>query len=69
MAARLWRGAAEKGDAAAQEDLGDCYYLGKGVAAVDAGAAALWFRRAAEQVCTWTFLDEGFSIGVDFGTG
>ena len=42
------RGAAEKGDAQAQLNLGLMYYKGDGVAKDDKEAAA-WFRRAADQ--------------------
>ena len=39
---------AEKGEAAAQFDLGVCYHNGEGVAK-DAAEAVKWFRKAAEQ--------------------
>ena len=42
------RGAAEKGDAQAQYNIGLMYYQGKGVAQ-DHKQAAAWWRRAADQ--------------------
>lgn len=47
-AARAYRQAAGRGDAAAQFNLGVCYRRGAGVAA-DAVQAVRWFREAAEQ--------------------
>lgn len=44
----LWRPLADKGDAAAQYQLGTLYAEGKGVAQSDATAAS-WYQRAAEQ--------------------
>jgi TPR repeat protein len=43
-----FRRAAELGNAAAQSDLGWCYYIGLGVPQ-DAAEAVKWFRKAAEQ--------------------
>jgi len=47
-AARLYRLAAERGDANAQNNLGVLYLVGRGVPQ-DNTEAASWFRRAAEQ--------------------
>jgi uncharacterized protein len=47
-ALELWRPLAEKGNPAAQYQLGTLYAEGKGVVQDDA-AAATWFQRAAEQ--------------------
>jgi len=43
-----WLRLAEQGDAAAQNNLGDMYYIGEGVPENDAEAVK-WFRKAAEQ--------------------
>jgi protein SCO1/2 len=60
----LYRGFAEQGDAAAQNNLGILYEVGAGVAA-DAEAAAAWYRRAAEQG-----LPMGqYNLGILYGTG
>ena len=50
-ALRLIRPLANDGDAAAQFNLGLMYFTGHGVQQ-DNAAAALWFRKAAEQGCT-----------------
>src|SRR5258705_2102019 len=50
-AVRLWRQAAEQGDAHAQHNLGLLYRDGHGVAK-DINEAARWFRLAAEQGLT-----------------
>ncbi len=42
------RAAAEEGDVDAQFELGEAYFLGRGVPQ-DAAAAVAWFRQAAEQ--------------------
>lgn len=42
------RNAAEKGDASAQNKLGNTYYYGEGVAQ-DYAQAVYWFQKAAEQ--------------------
>ena len=47
-AVKWYRKAAEQGFAAAQYNLGVCYYSGEGVAK-DAAEAVKWFRKAAEQ--------------------
>ncbi|MCM8730027.1 SPOR domain-containing protein [Hephaestia sp. GCM10023244] len=47
-AVKAWRGAAERGDADAQFNLGQAYKLGRGVAANPAEAEK-WYRKAAEQ--------------------
>jgi uncharacterized protein len=47
-ALRLIRPLADRGDAAAQYELGDMYYLGKGVPQAKAEAAK-WYQRAALQ--------------------
>lgn len=47
-AVRIWRPLATAGDADAQYNLGQAYWLGRGVAA-DAKLAEDWYRRAAEQ--------------------
>jgi TPR repeat protein len=47
-AARAYRQAADRGDSAAQFNLGVCYRRGAGVAA-DAVESVRWFREAAEQ--------------------
>jgi len=46
--AERYRHAAEKGDAAAQINLGNVYWDGKGVEQ-DREKAAMWYRRAADQ--------------------
>jgi TPR repeat protein len=43
-----YRKAAEQGNAGAQNNLGDCFYAGRGVAQ-DYSQAAYWFGKAAEQ--------------------
>jgi TPR repeat protein len=48
QAVQCWREAAEQGNAAAQSDLGSCYYRGYGVAK-DYVQAAQWWSKAAEQ--------------------
>src|SRR5215472_5039730 len=47
-ALKLWRPLAEQGHAPAQNQVGDMYYDGKGVAQ-DYKEAARWYRLAAEQ--------------------
>ena len=47
-AVKWYRKAAEQGNAAAQSNLGLCYYEGEGVAK-DAAEAVKWYRKAAEQ--------------------
>lgn len=47
-AARWFRKAASQNFAAAQYNLGDCYYDGRGLAQ-DEGEAAKWFRKAADR--------------------
>ena len=47
-AMRWWCKAAERGHASAQNNLGACYYFGKGVSK-DLREAAKWYRREAEQ--------------------
>jgi hypothetical protein len=47
-AANLWRKAAEQGDAEAQNQLGECYYYGKGVKK-DETEANKWYHKAIEQ--------------------
>lgn len=44
----ITRPAAERGEAWAQDRLGDSYLMGKGVA-IDPAEANRWYRRAAEQ--------------------
>ena len=39
---------ANKGEAAAQDNLGSCYYMGRGMAA-DSGLAVHWYRLSADQ--------------------
>ncbi len=39
---------ANKGEAAAQDNLGSCYYMGRGMAA-DSAQAAFWYQRSADQ--------------------
>lgn len=48
QAVQLYRFAAERGFAEAQNDLGDCYYNGNGVKQ-DFNEAARWYRKAAMQ--------------------
>ena len=60
----LYRGFAEQGDAAAQNNLGILYEVGAAVAP-DSAAAAAWYRRAAEQG-----LPMGqYNLGILYGTG
>ena len=47
-AVKWWRKSAEQGHASAQNNLGECYYYGQGVAQ-DYAKAAKWYRKAAEQ--------------------
>ena len=47
-ALRLWRPLAEQGNASAQNNLGELYRTGRGVAQ-DYAAAGSWYRKAAEQ--------------------
>ena len=47
-AIRLWRLAAEQGNAFAQYNLGDAYHYGEGVEQ-DYAEAVKWYRLAAEQ--------------------
>ena len=46
-ASRLYKAAAERGDAAGQHNLGLCFLAGRGVAA-NASRAAKWFRAAGD---------------------
>jgi TPR repeat protein len=45
---KTYRKAAERGDAKAQFNLGDCYFFGQGIKK-DYNEAVQWFRKAAEQ--------------------
>jgi uncharacterized protein len=47
-ALRLWRPAADQGDARAQYNLGTMYYAGRGVGQNYATSAS-WYRKAADQ--------------------
>lgn len=47
-AVKWYQKAADQGNAGAQSKLGECYYLGKGVAENDAEAVK-WFQKAANQ--------------------
>jgi hypothetical protein len=47
-AVEVWRPLANAGDSTAQEDLGEAYETGKGIAH-DYAQAATWYRKAAEQ--------------------
>jgi type IV pilus biogenesis protein CpaD/CtpE len=55
---------AEKGDAKAQHNLGNCYRTGEGVAK-DAVEAVKWYRKAAEQ----GFARAQYSLGPCYYTG
>jgi hypothetical protein len=58
------RGAAERGDAKSQVDLGVCYLSGSGVA-TDYKEAVKWFRKAAQQGNA----DGQYRLGVCYYTG
>src|SRR5262245_16154132 len=47
-ALKLWRPLAERGNAQAQNQVGDMYYDGKGVTQ-DYSEAVKWYRKAADQ--------------------
>lgn len=64
QAVRLWREAAEKGNAAAQYDLGWAYKNGRGVAQSDIEAVR-WYRLAAEQ----GYADAQFALGWMYENG
>src|SRR3546814_7990510 len=61
---QAYRGSANRGDAAAQNNLGILYEVGAGVPA-DSAQAESWYRRAAEQG-----LPMGqYNLGILYGTG
>ena len=74
QAARLFREAAEQGDAPAQEALGKMYARGEGVPQ-DFREAAHWLRKAAEQgrafaqYALGALYDEGRGVPQDFREG
>jgi hypothetical protein len=62
--AKLYRKAAEQGNAKAQYNLGVCYSDGAGVAK-DAAEAVNWYRKAAEQ----GLAEAQYNLGVCYGKG
>ena len=65
-AIRLWRQLAEQGHGASQYNLGEMYYVGKGVAQ-NYRAAARWYERAAEQGIPAAQLDVGVAYALGRG--
>lgn len=65
-AAKLWKMAAEQGDAEAQDNLGSCYEYGNGVAQ-DYAEAYKWYSKAAEQGNANAQYDLGFCY--EYGNG
>ena len=63
-AVKLWRQAAEQGNAKAQYELGVFYADGEGVPQ-DYAEAAKWFRLAAEQ----GYADAQFNLGIAYAEG
>ena len=64
QAVKWFRKAAEQGDAAAQNNLGSCYYNGHGVTQ-DYYEAVKWYRKAAEQGDA----DAQYNLGVCYERG
>jgi hypothetical protein len=65
-AIRLWRQLAEQGHGASQYNLGQMYYVGKGVTQ-NYRAAARWYQRAAEQGIPAAQLDVGVAYALGRG--
>jgi len=63
-AAKLWKQSADEGNAAAQNNLGILYDLGKGVARDD-GKALEWFHKSADQ----GFARAQFNLGRKYDNG
>ena len=63
-AVKWFREAAEQNNAAAQDNLGQCYTAGEGVAQ-DYAEAAKWYRKAAEQ----NYVPAQYNLGVAYDNG
>src|SRR5208282_471384 len=65
QAAEWYRKAAEQGFAKAQKNLGDMYFLGRGVEQRDYDQAMLWYKKAADQ----QFAEAQFRLGFMYEKG